>query len=131
MKPPIPDDLKHAKPRERRAYVRYCRARCHDCGVTTTPRFRFGRKMDATWEWYRVHDAVWASAGMTDGFLCIGCLEKRLGRRLRPDDFLGESSAVDTPRLRARRVPITVSGEDRLTLLGLMGRTLKNLAKRA
>jgi len=36
-----------------------------------------------------VHDAVWARAGMysNGGFLCIGCLEKRLGRTLRPSDF--------------------------------------------
>lgn len=27
---------------------------------------------------YMVHDAVWAKAGMRRGFLCLGCLEKRL-----------------------------------------------------
>ena len=41
-----------------------------------------------------VHDSVWADAGMPpmseneDGdYLCIGCLEIRLGRRLTPHDF--------------------------------------------
>lgn len=39
-------------------------------------------------EWYMVHDQVWQAAGMCNfGFLCIGCLEKRLGRRLAAADF--------------------------------------------
>jgi hypothetical protein len=103
MKPRIPDHLKHAKPRDRRAYVRYCRARCHDCGVTTAPRFRFDRKMDATWEWYVVRHDVWSEAGMSDGFLCVGCLEKRIRRRFGPADFLDNPDVLDTPRLSARR----------------------------
>jgi hypothetical protein len=41
-------------------------------------------------EVYYVRERIWAEAGMDDwgGCLCIGCLEKRLGRRLRPKDFL-------------------------------------------
>lgn len=41
-----------------------------------------------------VEDEVWLEAGMKhprregDGFLCIGCLEKRLGRTLRARDFI-------------------------------------------
>jgi hypothetical protein len=40
-------------------------------------------------EVYTVRDAVWQAAGMEpwDGCLCIGCLEQRLGWRLRPKDF--------------------------------------------
>ena len=40
-------------------------------------------------EIYTVRDAVWKIAGMEPmgGCLCVGCLEKRLGRRLRPKDF--------------------------------------------
>jgi hypothetical protein len=40
-------------------------------------------------EWYMVHDHLWCAAGMNpdDGFLCIGCLEGRLGRGLCCDDF--------------------------------------------
>lgn len=61
---------------------------CADCGVNTTPR-------GPDWEWYMVHDQVWADAGMKTGdenhsgrgFLCIGCLEKRLVRQLTPADF--------------------------------------------
>ena len=52
---------------------------CIDCGVNT---FDLG-------EYYNVHDRIWASAGMGshDGMLCIGCLEKRIGRKLEPGDF--------------------------------------------
>src|SRR5262245_62539834 len=37
-------------------------------------------------EVYFVRHAVWRAAGMgpMDGCLCIGCLENRLGRRLKP-----------------------------------------------
>ena len=60
-----------------------------------------------------VHDAVWAAAGMPtatpSGFLCVGCLERRLGRRLRPDDFsefeVNKPCPFDTPRLAERKAP--------------------------
>lgn len=40
-------------------------------------------------EMYIVHPHVWKAAGMEPdgGYLCVGCLEKRIGRRLVPDDF--------------------------------------------
>jgi hypothetical protein len=39
-------------------------------------------------EWFMVHDALWASAGLgEDDTLCIECFEKHLGRELTPDDF--------------------------------------------
>ena len=36
-----------------------------------------------------VHDELWAQAGMDKlgGCLCVGCLERRIGRRLVPADF--------------------------------------------
>jgi hypothetical protein len=61
---------------------------------------------------------VWAAAGMpaptirkfneSDGdFLCIGCLEKRLGRMLKSADFsrfpINDPSPWDTPRLASRK----------------------------
>jgi len=75
---------------------------CIDCGVNT-------RKIG---EYYLVNDDVWAAAGgtpnvtgvLTSEMLCIGCLEKRIKRRLRPNDFppveanLGNKS----PRLYSR-----------------------------
>jgi hypothetical protein len=38
-------------------------------------------------EVYVVHDKVWRKAGNPPGCLCIGCLEKRLGRHLTRKDF--------------------------------------------
>ena len=61
-----------------------------------------------------VKNSVWKAAGMAaekpdtrSGFLCIGCLEKRLGRNLTPADFtpclLNEWSPWDTARLASRK----------------------------
>jgi hypothetical protein len=57
---------------------------CCDCGANTAPaENRRGR-----WEHFIVHDDVWAAAGMAHdgGYLCVGCIEARLGRVLRADD---------------------------------------------
>ena len=97
---------------------------CVDCGVNTAPGCldraamekaiaalgdrwnteaegvtqRFG----STSEVYTVRKAVWEQAGMgpMDGCLCIGCLEKRLGRVLRPKDF---ERGIRSTRCRGRR----------------------------
>ncbi len=92
---------------------------CVDCGSDTTPcTGKRGCRHKGRWEHYMVHNGVWAEAGMppstikaygeTDGnFLCIGCLEIRLGRSLTPDDFtsvlINGPSSWDTPRLAARK----------------------------
>jgi len=63
---------------------------CVDCGIDTCPRTgKRGSRRKGRWEYYMVHNAVWAKAGMEPdgGHLCIGCLERRLGRMLRPRDF--------------------------------------------
>jgi hypothetical protein len=62
-----------------------------------------------------VKDDVWAAAGMPPydetqepgergGYLCIGCLEARLGRTITRADFMhpGDPGDLDTPRLRNR-----------------------------
>ena len=52
--------------------------RCLDCKIDTG-----GLK-----EFYIVKDEVWLNAVPDKrGYLCIGCLEKRLGRQLTYDDF--------------------------------------------
>ena len=81
---------------------------CHDCGVDTTPCRRNGKPDSKRWEWYMVQPKLWASAGMKSiriwqndkivcvpckpgaphAFLCIGCLETRVGRRLTRADFI-------------------------------------------
>lgn len=52
---------------------------CVDCGVDT----------QEIGEYYMVTDSCWKRAGMGkyDGMLCIGCLEKRLGKKLTPRNF--------------------------------------------
>jgi hypothetical protein len=103
---------------------------CVDCGFNTAPGM-FNRvemekaiqELGAKWkeegvkqainhqsEVYTVRDAVWKAAGMEPmgGCLCIGCLEQRLGRRLKPKDFLrnhafNQPRIPGTPRLLQRR----------------------------
>jgi hypothetical protein len=58
---------------------------CLDCGMPTIWHGRPG-------EWYMVHDHVWAAARMPaeaglKSYLCVGCIEMRLGRQLMPADF--------------------------------------------
>src|SRR5262249_6244737 len=98
---------------------------CTDCGVNTAPGVPDGAetiaqlnsgaesvtcRVDCDSEIYYVRDAIWKKAGMEphSGCLCIGCLEKRLGRRLKPKDFdrnhpFNDSNIPCTDRLRNRR----------------------------
>jgi len=57
-------------------------AACKDCETDTCP-VEWGYRA----EWYMVKQEVWEAAGMRSGYLCIGCIESRLGRQLRADDF--------------------------------------------
>jgi hypothetical protein len=55
---------------------------CLDCGRETLPTG------PGTAEYYMVHDHVWEAAHAPEhGYLCIGCLEARLGRQLHRLDF--------------------------------------------
>lgn len=63
--------------------------------------------LDCHDEYYVVHHHVWREAvGRRAGFLCVLCLEERLGRRLDPDDFLpcgaNDLDWRKTARLRRR-----------------------------
>ena len=99
---------------------------CIDCGTNTHPGTLSGGEVRITFaldgefdtrftcdtEVYTVKDAVWVQAGMRawNGCLCIGCLEKRIGRRLRPRDFSRHDKEVwanlpCTDRLRNRAWP--------------------------
>lgn len=96
---------------------------CVDCGVNTAPGAPDGPSLrldialygqsevsfDRNTEVYTVKDKVWAAAGMRpwNGCLCIGCLERRIGRRLRPRDFqrnhpFNAPHIPGTPRLKSR-----------------------------
>ena len=112
---------------------------CVDCGRNTAPgvydRFRIERELEAVggkWpaqgfkmqydhesEVFRVRDAVWEKAGIDPfgGCLCIGCLEKRLDRKLTPKDFepnhtFNEPDMPGTPRLVSRRYGTGTDNED-------------------
>jgi hypothetical protein len=96
---------------------------CVDCGVNTapgllprieveiaflTPDTEITYTIDEDSEVYIVNDKIWARAGMEGygGCLCIGCLEKRIGRRLKRRDFVLDhpfNSMPGTPRLLDRR----------------------------
>jgi hypothetical protein len=77
---------------------------CIDCGFNTAPEAPSRAEVDAAMaahtplplssyddrcEVYCVTNAVWKAAGMEPwgGCLCIGCLERRLGRKLKPKHF--------------------------------------------
>jgi hypothetical protein len=50
------------------------------------------------------------------GFLCIGCLERRIGRRLVADDFTGCPLNTDPMFLRSRRLTAALAhGSDAAT----------------
>lgn len=97
---------------------------CVDCGVNTAPGMMNRKQLDLAFalheeapqrmsdqqEVYTVTKEVWRASGLEDfgGCLCIGCLEKRIGRRLTPKDFLPghKFNAPTFPasrRLRKRR----------------------------
>lgn len=55
--------------------------RCADCDVNVGEIREYA---------YAVHSSIWEKSGAGDGsstYLCVGCLENRLGRELVPDDF--------------------------------------------
>jgi hypothetical protein len=101
---------------------------CIDCGMNTAPGClnrvemeNAAKALGVLWktegvtqhidnrsEIYAVRDSVWKKAGVErmGGCLCIGCLEKRIGRSLKPKDFpRGEplNQTPGTPRLLQRR----------------------------
>jgi hypothetical protein len=95
---------------------------CIDCGLNTSPgappralaEFLMNRdgSVPMTYtnesEVYMVREKIWKAAGMEPygGCLCIGCLEKRIGRKLKRKDFQPGHPFNDlpgTPRLIERR----------------------------
>ncbi len=100
--------------------------RCVDCGFNTAPGLKNRAEIVAMYsaisatpkgveqtiddqsEVYTVRPAIWKAARMDEmgGCLCIGCIEKRLGRELRPKDFDRKHpfhGVPGTPRLLKRR----------------------------
>jgi hypothetical protein len=114
---------------------------CKDCGIETyphetSPDYRPGGHSvmhitPATCEFYLVKNSVWKAAGMPpdgvlecNGSLCVGCIEKRLGRRLTPKDFKFGNNGYNiyefsTPRLRSRMTGISEEEESLARVLDL------------
>jgi hypothetical protein len=64
-------------------------------------------------EFYMVTQQLWDEAGAKGGMLCIGCLEKRLGRELNTHDFIealiNSTQFRRSARLRDRMAKALVS----------------------
>lgn len=98
---------------------------CNDCGLNTHPGSLNRKQVEEAFalDWnnqgititydefsevYMVKPKIWKAAGMEPmgGCLCVGCLEKRIGRTLTPKDFLRKhpfASLPGTERLLTRR----------------------------
>lgn len=80
---------------------------CHDCGIPVAPIDYLGRPLLGRWHWFMVHADVWAASGLSPhgGYLCVPCLELRIGRVLAGLDFtdwpVNEPDDLDTPYLWA------------------------------
>jgi hypothetical protein len=122
------EDIVAAKPDSTRADLRGVAPetwRCLDCGVDTAPGCLAREELEQAFaaagkhgsveqtiddrsEVYTVRETVWKRAGVDvhGGCLCIGCLEQRLGRRLKPKDFPRDNPFNQLPgsaRLMKRR----------------------------
>jgi hypothetical protein len=74
---------------------------CLDCGVDTV-------EID---EYYGLRSPVWLEANPTDdGMLCIGCVERRLGRQLVPTDFIQSARSPESQWRRSERLQARMSG---------------------
>jgi Protein of unknown function (DUF2695) len=60
---------------------------------------------------YMVQNDVWKACGAGDGMLCIGCLEKRIGRKLRRQDFTDLPLNEINPKTRSLRLQDRLSTE--------------------
>lgn len=66
---------------------------CHICWLERQNCLDCGWNTRALNEYYRVHDELWQRVVPDKcGMLCIGCLEKRVGRPLTREDF-----SLETP----------------------------------
>jgi hypothetical protein len=109
---------------------------CTDCGYNTNPsqptreeaereaarqiragkrKWKIPTRYDHRSEVFIVHDHIWKAAGMEPwgGCLCVGCLEARIGRELRPEDFPPHPFLYlpGTPRLLERQGRLAPPGE--------------------
>ena len=82
---------------------------CEDCGSDYD-------------EHYMVQNDIWKAYGAGDGMLCIGCLEKRIGRKLRRQDFIDLPINEINPETQSLRLQDRLSTEpSRQRLLRMIG----------
>jgi hypothetical protein len=105
---------------------------CADCDLQTLPRDENGHPRNGECEYFRLPNLLWNSIAGDARFLCVGCAEQRLGRRLVWQDFLimGEdvtpgnenvvgrpvwcdTSQFDSPRLAKRKSPGPSRGQQK------------------
>lgn len=90
---------KYYKDRTQARVTNYDDTRCWDCQMETS------HQKAEEGEWYMVWPKVWKAAkGYEVDFLCIGCLEKRLGRQLTPADFSDVPLNVSPGYRRTKRL---------------------------
>jgi hypothetical protein len=77
------DDLQNffTKKKNRNTNDDIKRFTCEDCG-------------DPGYQMYMVNDDIWNEYGNNSNTLCMGCLEKRMGRKLTKDDFSQHKDAL-------------------------------------
>ena len=85
---------------------------CHDCELLLLIRPAGFMSFGSGWQsdWFMVKDSVWRQTQRDDPcrFLCVGCMEHRIGRKLSAADFrrtakvnfTGEKSALLRRRMR-------------------------------
>jgi hypothetical protein len=89
---------------------------CQDCGMDTQPGHPAGAEIEAAvaagvgfdfvitsnHELYMLRQSVWDRTGLSGwgGVLCVGCCERRIGRSLKPKDFLAGHSFNFIPGTR-------------------------------
>ncbi len=88
-------------------------------------------------EYYMVTDAVWNKAHCKTGFVCVGCIETRLGRNLTFQDFKHVPcnwlpfDMPKSPRLQSRLyVPREARGEIVSGVLDFLKRHWQDAAKK-
>lgn len=80
-------------------WLKSARNACDDCGS-----YGYG---------YMLQDDVWLAAkGSHEGLLCLGCVEKRIGRGLVADDFL-DTAPINGPLLHMLRTREPIDVEER------------------
>lgn len=99
---------------------------CMDCGVHTVK----------AGEYYMLTDRVWAKVhDQYEGMLCIGCVEERLGRKLRASDFARcplntnvRFKQYHSTRLRSRLKGATMNSALTIQLTPTQGEAVRVLA---